>query len=346
MSFKNIFLSLSSVVLCLNAASLDAQTIETVLGGVDVYRSKILTKDSIMAHHGDLIRSLAQGMGKGDWDLVGKAHGGLMESLHRPGVAAASIGFTMSWEQNKNVVYVAFDIVDQADSAKRMNFAPRPHGYVPDPLNAAAKMQEFMDTAMHFAQTREITPQSTNCPALHCFVDFDHPRLKPYLAIFDSAALKHEAQLIDVVRNDSNGVKRANALFVLAHMKDAAHMIDVLTPSIRDADGTVRNNALRVLMMITLKHPDLPLPVDAILPRLDDPNSAVRDKAAYVVAEMAKRPQYRAAIIAQLPTVLALLHLEQENNHDPAYQILKNLSGLSYGDRDYALWEKWGSTAR
>src|SRR5437868_4831606 len=103
---KLLLASFFVVATLLFANPATAQNIETVLGGVDVYRSKILTKEAIMSKHGDEIRSLAQAMGKGDWDLVGKVHTGLMESLHQPGVANASVGFTMSWEQNRNVVYV------------------------------------------------------------------------------------------------------------------------------------------------------------------------------------------------------------------------------------------------
>jgi hypothetical protein len=31
----------------------------------------------------------------------------------------------------------------------------------------------------------------------------------------------------------------------------------------------------------------------------------------------------------------------QPNNHDFAYSILKAISGHGYGERDYAVWEKW-----
>jgi len=36
-----------------------------------------------------------------------------------------------------------------------------------------------------------------------------------------------------------------------------------------------------------------------------------------------------------------MLRLEQPNNHDYAYKILKAISGQELGERDYAAWESW-----
>ena len=44
---------------------------------------------------------------------------------------------------------------------------------------------------------------------------------------------------------------------------------------------------------------------------------------------------------ATIATLLAMLRLQQPNNHDFAYLILKAISGQSYGERDYSAWEAW-----
>jgi len=41
--------------------------------------------------------------------------------------------------------------------------------------------------------------------------------------------------------------------------------------------------------------------------------------------------------------LLKLLRLRQANNHEPAYEILKELSGKAFGDRDYKDWESWAA---
>ena len=67
-----------------------------------------------------------------------------------------------------------------------------------------------------------------------------------------------------------------------------------------------------------------------------------RNKTLILLNTLAKQPVYQDRITrlagAQL---LNLLKLQQPNNHQFAYQILKKLSGKSYGERDYALWQAW-----
>ena len=36
-----------------------------------------------------------------------------------------------------------------------------------------------------------------------------------------------------------------------------------------------------------------------------------------------------------------MLRLEQPNNHDQAYDVLKAISGQGYGERDYDAWAAW-----
>jgi len=41
-----------------------------------------------------------------------------------------------------------------------------------------------------------------------------------------------------------------------------------------------------------------------------------------------------------------MLRLRQPNNHDFAHSILKQISGRSFGDREYAAWEAWLASTR
>ena len=69
------------------------------------------------------------------------------------------------------------------------------------------------------------------------------------------------------------------------------------------------------------------------------------DKAAYTVAALAGQARYRDTIReAAVPAALRLLKLGKANNHDPAYELLKTVSGESFGDRDYTAWERWAES--
>jgi hypothetical protein len=50
---------------------------------------------------------------------------------------------------------------------------------------------------------------------------------------------------------------------------------------------------------------------------------------------------YRQVIKQAGPTLIKLLELEQPNNHDFVYSILKQVSGKDLGERDIAAWQRW-----
>ena len=109
-------------------------------------------------------------------------------------------------------------------------------------------------------------------------------------------------------------------------------------------DAGVRNNAMRVFLYLVRFQPELDYPVADLIAALDFPSGSDRNKAGYTLAGLAAQPRYRDAIRAgAAPIALRMLRLEQPNNHDPAYEILKLVSGESFGDRDYAAWERWAA---
>jgi len=183
-----------------------------------------------------------------------------------------------------------------------------------------------------------------NCPVLHCIAPFDLPDLAPYLPRLNAGAREHEDELYEIARDSADGEQRATALFVLAHTNDAQRLAPVLGRAIYDASGGVRNNAMRVLMFLAQRRPDLDFPIHDLILALDFPSSADRNKAAYTVAGLAGQSKYRDIIREEaVPAALRLLKTEKPNNHDPAYQILKEVSGETFGERDYAAWQRWAA---
>jgi HEAT repeat protein len=180
---------------------------------------------------------------------------------------------------------------------------------------------------------------------LHCVAPFDLPELAPYLERFNDGARQHEDELYAVAANSADASERSMALFVLAHTNDAQRLAPVLGRAIYDPNGGVRNNAMRVLMFLAQSGADVDFPVRDLIAALDFPNTADRNKAGYTVAALAEQPKYRDTIRAEaVPAALRLLRLEKLNNHEPAYQILTRVSGESFGERDYAAWERWAAS--
>jgi len=238
---------------------------------------------------------------------------------------------------------VTLDVVEKADEARRMPFRDAPTEQLDDPGGVLALWSEYEKKMFELALAgAPMQVNEGNCPVLHCIAPFDLPELAPYLEPLNDGAREHEDALYAVAANSAE--QRATALFVLAHTNDAQRLAPVLGHAIYDPSGGVRNNAMRVLIFLAQRHADVDFPIRDLIVALDFPSSSDRNKAGYTVAALAGQPKYRDAIRADaVPVALRMLRLAQPNNHDPAYQILTQVSGETFGDRDYAAWERWAA---
>ncbi|WP_437757386.1 hypothetical protein [Sorangium sp. So ce1389] len=150
-------------------------------------------------------------------------------------------------------------------------------------------------------------------------------------------------------KEDKDPEDRGAAAFLLAHIKDGEKLVSLMLPMLNDPDALVRNNAMRVLMDVAMLHHDVSIPLTPFLKALDGPTTTDRNKAAAVTWGLIDRPEgtklYAQVIKEAGPTLLKLLKLEQPNNHDAAYRILKKVSGKDFPERDHAAWEKWLAAA-
>jgi hypothetical protein len=244
-------------------------------------------------------------------------------------------------------VHVTVDVVEQADAARRMPFRPAPTSRIADPDGLIAAWSEYQAKVFElaFAGT-SLRVDADECPVLHCVAPFDLPELAPYLERFDDGAREHADDLYRLAAESGDAEQRANALFVLAHTNDARRLLPVLANAIYDPASLVRNNAMRVLMEMAQTHPELEFPVRDLIAAFDFPASSDRNKAGYTLAALAGQPRYRAALREAIPVALRVLRSEKPNNHDPAFEILTQISGETFGDRDYAAWERWAAEAR
>jgi hypothetical protein len=241
-------------------------------------------------------------------------------------------------------VHVSVDVVEQQDAARRMPFRGAPTGRLEDPDGLITGWNEYQEKVIELARAGTLLPiQASDCPVLHCIAPFDQAELAPYLARFNDGARRQEDALYRIAAESADAGQRANALFLLAHTNDAEQLLPVLARAIYDPSGGVRNNAMRVLMYMAEAHPDLDFPIRDLVAAFDFPSSSDRNKAGYTLAALATQPRYRDAIREAVPAALRVLRLAKPNNHDPAYQILTRISGESFGDRDYAAWERWAA---
>jgi hypothetical protein len=161
---------------------------------------------------------------------------------------------------------------------------------------------------------------------------FDHPDLASFEDKFVAGVPKHFAAIVRVLREDKVPEKRAAAAFLVAYGKSRADVIAALVPSIPDPASLVRNNVVRVLVMVQKGADTAILPLDPLLRALTFPETTDRNKALYALAELLQKspkphPQAKVILARAGDMLRAAAALQQPNNRDPAAAILRLLSG-------------------
>lgn len=244
---------------------------------------------------------------------------------------------------NPHAEYLTIDVVTKRDAARRMPFKMVPTGHYSDPdgLIAAwytyqAKVFELLDHGDHV--------RATQCPILHCLADLQHPKLRELAARLDPAR-GHISDFAAILQDDADVMQRAAAPYLMAYAADGKTVVTALEAAMNDPSALVRNSVMRVLAEIAHNHTELDVPIDSVLTALNYPATTDRNKAAAILEYLLERPNSEISHhhIAHEAgrTLLAMLRLQQPNNHDLAYKILKIISGQSFAERDFAAWQAW-----
>jgi len=241
-----------------------------------------------------------------------------------------------------NLIHITIDVVDQKNKHRLQYFLAKPNKKIKDPDHLIASWMEYESIGFSFVCKEKKFPSYTTCPAHHCLFGFEQQPLKKYKKIFNNRVEKDKLLLVDVLRNDRDENKRAAAAFLLAHIRNANELVNILIPSIYDSSEKVRNNVMRVIGITLLKTPNLNVPIDKITNALDFPATTDRNKAMLIVLTLIDKPDYAKFVIHHSSKeLLDELKLKQPNNHYLSYAILKKLSKKNYSDHDYKSWEKW-----
>lgn len=310
------------------------------LVAIDMFGTQQITQEQLLAKVGPELRRLGDALMKGDHSIDMEA---VLDKLYALGdfedVTPALVGAPNAR------YYMTIDFVDTADAARRMPFSPRPSGTYPDPDGLIADWYTYERSVMQHPAHR------VECPAYHCLGDGTRdPALRRLSSKLASRVPAHLEELATILRDDHDNHHRAAAAYLLAYANDGSWVVKQLVPAFRDSNALVRNNAMRVVADIAFYHPEVEVPVDPVLDAIEYPATLDRNKAAAILDGLLSRPggeQLRQVIAARAgSTLLAMLRLQQPNNHDYAYRILTKISGKSFGERDYASWDAWLAAQR
>jgi hypothetical protein len=337
MAMKHLFLL--GIFLVLQSVAL-AQTAE--FKGLDLYGSSQITLEQVQQKFGDKITKYAESYAKKDYDTAESLHREIITGIRQMGQFAHVELSTIIYYTEPHSLYLTIDLVDEKDRAERMTFLPDPTKEFADPDGLFKMWEEYEKAGFELLSKGELKSTMPPCPALHCVFGFEHPSLKKYLEAFNNGAAKHKQMLIQIIREDKDPTHRAYAAFILAHSDDVNAVVHAMLPAIPDRHSAVRNNAMRVLAFIAERRKDVDIPLDPILKAINYPTTTDRNKSLYILSGLADNPKNKKEITQKAgPLLLKLLRLNQLNNHDPAYSVLKKISGKEFGERDYKAWEDW-----
>lgn len=238
--------------------------------------------------------------------------------------------------------YITLNLLDLADKDQMPKFSPKPKGKYLDPAHLIKDWRAYEAIAFPLYMSGKVSGAINQCHAFHCLGSFDYPSLKHFEPEFIAEVPKHQKELVNIMYHDERPSYRAAAVFLLAYTKDENQLIQWLTPALTDAAYPVRNNAARVMVVMAAKDPKITLPIEKFTAMLHSPLLTDRNKSLGVISFLASQPRYANVIKQESgPDLLDSLKMQQPNLHVFAYQILKQISGQQYGERDYAAWSHW-----
>lgn len=321
------------------------------LVAIDLFGTRQLTREQLLAACEPELRAFAEaGMGEGRgaseiWTrLVNKVAtlGDFAE------IEPSLVGY---YEPEGMKYYLTIDLVDKADATRRRPFLPAPKGTYADPEGLIADWEAYEAKVHGLMATGDMSNKRVECPAFHCFGDPRHPEVQALAERFVARVPLNVDVLATILRDDENEGRRAAAAFLLAYDHDGQALATRMVAAFRDPSSLVRNNAMRVVSDLAFYHPEIDVPIEPALAALDYPTTLDRNKAAAIINGLLSRPGGPARwgrVVATRAgeTLLAMLRLEQPNNHNFAYLILKAISGLDLGEHNDKAWAAWLRTHR
>jgi hypothetical protein len=315
--------------------------------GLDVFGTTRISIEQIKQRFGNDIERLVQAIAAHDDRTFIDLYSKVTIGIQAMGDFAYAEISPIDYFDRGEYCYVTVDIVEQRDRDRRLTFLPAQRKQFPDPDGLLAAWRQYEETALALIGGGEVNPDTGRCPALYCVWGFDHPGLKKYEEIFQTAVPKNKESLKAILREDEKETIRARAVLLLAHISDPQELVQALLPSMKDSSSFVRNSVLQVLSQIAKERRDVAIPVDPFLDGLDLPSTIERSKALATLDQLATQEENKASMIRKGGSrLIQILKLLQPNNHDYAYSILRKISGKDFGERNYKAWEQWLDTQR
>jgi HEAT repeats len=292
------------------------------IGIIDFYGIRSLpeaqVRQALDFHEGDQLSS----------DQFGKRVQAAERKLEAlPGIKKARLNFICCAEGNKLILFVGIE----ETGARCQEFAPAPQGTTRLPADVVQASKDI-DAAFENMQADGLEEDDSQGYAL-----FHDPGMRAVQLRFPALAEKHLTILRDVLRNSSDASERAFAAEVLGYANDKQAVVSDLLDAMRDASDSVRNNAMRALMVFARYAPKeaggtIRIPGQQFVDMLNSCIWTDRNKSAAALAELTKGRD--PAIMTELrmhalPSLVEMARWRSLGHATYSLWILGRLGGLS-----------------
>lgn len=255
-----------------------------------------------------------------------------------------SVDFQTISYPDKQLACTTIEVVsqDQPERLKYINY-PMASAKKSGPKDVIDSMNEYSTKAITLLLNNKLSShEAARCPYYYCGFGFDNPDLKPYYPLFKKAAIEQRQLILDTLNSDSDVERRAAAAFLVGYFSHPQEIIKLLLPHVNDPNNGVRNNVILVIGGVMQAAHISDINLKPFVSLLNSPYTTDRNKSLIVLMEAVKSKKSQRYLQQHaLDKLIALLKLKQLNNHDPAYALLKTLSGKDFGDKNISAWEKW-----
>ena len=323
-----------------------ATPVETV--NIDVYGTQRLTRENIIKRYGKEFRELTTYLQS--MNLVGNAKvdakvDTLFSSLTRQLDDKNNFAYfriVNSYHLPENKWYYTIDVVEKKQSERLTNFSAQPQKSLSDPDGLLASWQEYSKLGWtEFGKTKK-TVRHFKCPVTSCLFGFEEPEFKKYKDVFMKGVVKDKKEIINVLHNDKDAENRVAAAYLIGNLTNSADVIKILKPALHDSTDRVRSTAMSILANAFAQNSNANFPVKDVVAALDYPAASERSYAMNLLVSLADQPRYLKYVKKHASKqVFAALQVQEVGMHEAAYNMMKKMSGKTYGERDYTAWQNW-----
>ncbi|MFZ4077082.1 MAG: HEAT repeat domain-containing protein, partial [Legionellaceae bacterium] len=299
--------------------------------------------DSILKKYGQQIQTIAEGMNPSsppsahDLDALAAKKMILLDQMKKDGGLIYADWSTVFYPDHQPT-YTTIEVIPEHDVV-RVNYLKKMQK--DDLINT---MMTYQMLAFKLMLAGELDKNPIQCPFYHCITGYEHPKLKPFLPLFKVGAVRDKTLVLKTLTSDLDPNRRALAALLVGHLNDPHEIVRVLLPYIHDADVNVRNNALRVIGETITRGKLTDIDASPFITLLDSPDVTDRNKSLLVLLSVMDSKEVQQRLRAEgVERLMKLLALKQPNNHDPAYLLLKKISGQDFGEHNIAAWQHWAS---